>query len=239
MKVSQSTDCGRKPGLGETGHVTEISRKIAVITGGSSGIGLATAKRFADEGAYVFITNRRQSELDGAVKEIGRNVTGIQGDVVKLADIDKIYAAVKEQKGKADIIFANAGIGEFAPFGQVTEEHFDKHFAVNVKGVLFTVQKALPLLREGGSVILNASVVATKGFPAFTVYSATKAAVRSFARTWSVDLKGQKIRVNVVSPGVVPTPAYSLSLGIERRANRSVRRKLDPEHSARPCGYDG
>jgi NAD(P)-dependent dehydrogenase (short-subunit alcohol dehydrogenase family) len=121
---------------------------------------------------------------------------------------------VKEQKGKGDVVFANAGIGEFAPFGQITEEHFDKHFAVNVKGLLFTVQKALPLLSEGGSVILKPSIVATKGFPAFSVYSATKAAVRSFARTWSVDLKARKIRVNVVSPGVVPTPAYSLSLGM-------------------------
>lgn len=192
----------------------KLEGKIAVITGGSSGIGLATAKQFVDEGAFVFITGRRQSELDAAVKEIGRNVSGIQGDVSKLADIDKIYEAVKEQKGKVDIVFANAGIGEFAPFGQVSEEHFDKHFDINVKGLLFTVQKALPLLAEGGSVILNASIVATKGFPAFTVYSATKAAVRSFARTWSVDLKAQKIRVNVVSPGLVPTPAYSLSLGM-------------------------
>ncbi len=192
----------------------KLTGKIAVITGGSSGIGLATAKQFVQEGAYVFITGRRQSELDTAVKEIGQNVTGIQGDVAKLADIDKIYAAVKEQKGKVDIVFANAGIGEFAPLGQITEEHFDKHFAINVKGLLFTVQKALPLLTEGGSVILNASIVASKGFPAFSVYSSTKAAVRSFARTWSVDLKAQKIRVNVVSPGVVPTPAYSLSLGM-------------------------
>jgi len=137
----------------------KLAGKVAVITGGSSGIGLATAKQFVNEGAYVFITGRRQSELDAAVKEIGQNVTGIQGDVAKLTDIDRIYAAVKEQKGKVDIVFANAGIGEFAPFGQITEEHFDKHFAVNVKGLLFTVQKALPLLTEGGSVILNASIV--------------------------------------------------------------------------------
>lgn len=192
----------------------KLAGKIAVITGGSSGIGLATAKQFVNEAAYVFITGRRQSELDTAVREIGNNVTAIQGDVAKLQDIDKIYAAVKEQKGRVDIVFANAGIGEFAPLGQITEEHFDKHFAVNVKGLLFTIQKVLPLLVDGGSVILNASIVATKGFPAFSVYSATKAAVRSFARTWSVDLKTRKIRVNVVSPGVVPTPAYSLSLGM-------------------------
>lgn len=192
----------------------KLAGKVAIVTGGSSGIGLATAKQFVSEGAYVFITGRRQSELDAAAQAIGQNVTAIQGDVARLADIDKIYAAVREQKGKLDIVFANAGIGEFAPLGQITEEHFDKHFAVNVKGLLFTVQKALPLLAEGGSVILNASIVATKGFPSFSVYSATKAAVRSFARTWSVDLKAQKIRVNVVSPGVVPTPAYSLSLGL-------------------------
>jgi NAD(P)-dependent dehydrogenase (short-subunit alcohol dehydrogenase family) len=176
--------CGHKSALKERENVTEVGGKIAVITGGSSGIGLATVKQFVSEGAYVFITGRRQSELDAAVKEIGRNVTAIQGDVAKLADIDKIYyAAVKEQKGKVDIVFANAGIGEFAPFGQITEEHFDKQFAINVKGLLFMVQKALPLLTEGGSVILNASIVVTKGFPAFSVYSATKAAIRSFART--------------------------------------------------------
>ena len=192
----------------------KLAGKIAVVTGGSSGIGLATAKRFVGEGAYVFITGRRQSELDAAVKEIGQNVTAIQGDVSKIADINKLYAAVKEQKGKIDILFANAGVGEFAPLGQITEEHFDKHFNVNVKGVLFTVQNALPLLVEGASVILNASIVSSKGFSAFSVYSATKAALRSFARTWSVDLREKKIRVNVVSPGVVPTPAYSNSLGM-------------------------
>ena len=192
----------------------KLAGKIAVITGGSSGIGLATAKRFVDEGAHVFITGRRKSELDEAVKQIGRSVTGVPGDVSKPADIDKLYAAVKEQKGKLDVVFANAGIGEFAPLGQITEDHFDKQFDVNVKGVLFTVQKALPLLQPSASIVLNASIVSTTGNPAFSVYSATKAAVRSFARTWAVDLKARKIRVNAISPGIIPTPGYNTSLGM-------------------------
>ena len=192
----------------------KLAGKVAAITGGSSGIGLATAKRFVSEGAYVFITGRRKTELDAAVREIGSNVTGVQSDVAKLEDLDKLYAAVKEQKGKLDIVFANAGTGEFAPLGQITENHFDKQFAVNVKGLLFTVQKALPLMRSGGAIILNASIVSITGSPAFSVYSATKAAVRSFARTWSVDLKEQQIRVNAISPGVVPTPGYNTSLGM-------------------------
>lgn len=192
----------------------KLAGKVAVVTGGSSGIGLATAKRFVDEGAYVFITGRRQNELDAAVKQIGQNVTSVRSDVSKLADIDKLYAAVKEQKGKIDVVFANAGIGELAPIGQITEEHFDKQFDVNVKGLLFTVQKALPLLQDGGAIVLNASIVSITGNPAFSVYSATKAAVRSFARTWSVDLKERKIRVNAISPGVVPTPGYNTGLGM-------------------------
>jgi NAD(P)-dependent dehydrogenase (short-subunit alcohol dehydrogenase family) len=192
----------------------KLAGKIAVITGGSSGIGLATAKRFVDEGAYVFITGRRQSELDAAVSEMGHNAMGVQGDVSKLADIDKLYAAVKKQKGKLDILFANAGTGALAPLEQISEEHFDKQFNVNVRGLLFTVQKALPLLQEGGSIVLNASIVSITGNPALSVYSATKAAVRSFARTWSVDLKERKIRVNAISPGIIPTPGYNTSLGM-------------------------
>ena len=192
----------------------KLAGKVAVVTGGSSGIGLATAKRFVDEGAYVFITGRRQNELDAAVKQIGQNVTSVRSDVAKLADIDKLYVAVKEQKGKLDVVFANAGTGGIAPIGQITEEHFDKQFDVNVKGLLFTVQKALPLLQDGGSIVLNASIVSIKGNPALSVYSATKAAVRSFARTWSVDLKERKIRVNAISPGVVPTPGYNTGLGM-------------------------
>ena len=180
--------------------------KIAVITGGNSGIGLATAQRLVNEGAYVFITGRRQPELDAAVKLIGKNVTAVQGDVSNLADLDRLYATVKQQKGRIDILFANAGLGEFAPLGSISEAHYDKTFNINVKGVLFTVQKALPLLVDGGAIVLNASIVSSKGMPAFSVYSATKAALRSFARTWTVDLKDRKIRVNAVSPGPIETP---------------------------------
>jgi NAD(P)-dependent dehydrogenase (short-subunit alcohol dehydrogenase family) len=213
-----------------------LAGKVAVITGGSSGIGLAAAKRFVDEGAYVFITGRRKSGLDAAVKEIGRNVTGVQGDASKLADIDTLYALVKEQKGKLDIVFANAGTGEFAPLGQITEEHFDKQFDVNVRGLLFTVQKALPLLQAGGSIVLNASIVSTKGNQSFSVYSATKAAVRSFARTWCVDLKDGKIRVNAISPGVVPTPGYNTSLGMTQE---QVDQFVQSSISGIPLGRPG
>jgi NAD(P)-dependent dehydrogenase (short-subunit alcohol dehydrogenase family) len=185
-----------------------LEGKVAVITGGNSGIGLATAKVFADEGAYVFITGRRQSELDSAVKHVGKNVTAVQGDVSKLADLDRLFTTVKKEKGRIDILFANAGLGENAPLGEITEEHYDKQFGINVKGVVFTVQKALPLLKDGGSIILNASVAATKGIEAFSVYSATKAAVRSFARTWTTDLKARKIRVNAISPGPIETPIF-------------------------------
>ena len=185
----------------------KLQGKVAIVTGGNSGIGLATAQRFVAEDAYVFITGRRQSELDAAVKQIGKNVTGVQGDVSNLADLDRLYAVVKEQKGRIDIVFANAGGGEFAPLGAITEEHFDKTFNINVKGLLFTVQKALPLLQDGSSIILNASIVSSKGLEAFSVYSATKAAVRSFARSWTVDLRERKIRVNALSPGPIDTPA--------------------------------
>jgi len=184
----------------------KLEGKVAVVTGGNSGIGLATAKRFVAEGAYVFITGRRQAELDAAVKEIGQNVTALQGDVSKLADLDRLYATVRARKGRIDILFANAGSATLAPLGEITEEHFDTIFNTNVKGLLFTVQKALPLIPDGGSIILNASIVASTGNPAFSVYSATKAAVRSFARTWILDLKERKIRVNAISPGPINTP---------------------------------
>jgi NAD(P)-dependent dehydrogenase (short-subunit alcohol dehydrogenase family) len=179
--------------------------KVAVITGGTSGIGLATAQRLVNEGAYVFITGRRQSELEAAVKQIGRNVTGVQGDVAKLVDLDRLYATVKEKKGFIDIVFANAGVAKFAALGAIAEEDFDQTFGINVKGLLFTVQKALPLLREGASIILNGSIVGSKGTATASVYSATKAAVRSFARTWASDLKGRGIRVNTMSPGPIDT----------------------------------
>jgi len=185
--------------------VGKLQGKVALITGGSTGIGFAAAKLFVEEGCYVVITGRRQKELDEAVKALGSNVTGVQGDVAKLADLDRLYEAVKA-KGKLDIVFANAGVAEFAPLDKITEEHFDKLFDVNVKGTLFTVQKALPLLKDGGSIILNGSVAGVKGTPAFGVYGATKAALRSFVRTWTSDLKNRRIRANVVSPGPTDTP---------------------------------
>jgi NAD(P)-dependent dehydrogenase (short-subunit alcohol dehydrogenase family) len=184
----------------------KLDGRVAVVTGGSSGIGLAAAKRLVAEGAYVFITGRRTPELDAAVAEIGRNVTGLQGDVSKLVDIARWFSAVKETRGRVDVLFANAGIAEGAALGEITEEHFDRLFDINVKGALFTVQTALPLLADGGSVILSSSIVGSKGFPARSVYSATKAALRSFARTWTTDLKKRRIRVNVVSPGATDTP---------------------------------
>jgi NAD(P)-dependent dehydrogenase (short-subunit alcohol dehydrogenase family) len=187
----------------------KLEGKVALITGGSSGIGLATAKQFVHEGAYVFLTGRRDSELTAAVNEIGRNVTGVQGDVSSLGDLDRLFAQIKREKGTLDVVFANAGIATYAPLGEITEELYDSIFNINVKGLLFTVQKALPLLPDGASIILNASIVASKGLRANSVYSATKAAVRSFARTWTTDLKGRRIRVNAVSPGAIDTPGLS------------------------------
>jgi NAD(P)-dependent dehydrogenase (short-subunit alcohol dehydrogenase family) len=187
----------------------KLEGKTALITGGNSGIGLATAKQFVTEGAYVFITARRGAELAAAAKEIGRNVTGVQGDVSNLGDLDRLFAQIKRDKGKLDIVFANAGVAKYTSFGTITEEFYDSIFDINVKGLLFTVQKALPLLPEGASIILNASIVASKGLPANSVYSATKAAVRSFARTWTTDLKDRRIRVNAVSPGATDTPGLS------------------------------
>ena len=187
----------------------KLEGKVAVITGAASGMALATAKLFVEEGAYVFITGRRQEQLDEAVRTIGRNVTGIQGDAGNLADLDRLYETVEAAKGKIDILYASAGIGEFGvPLGSITEAHFDKTFDVNVRGTLFTVQKALPLLRDGGSIIMTGSIASVKGFPGFSVYNASKAAVRSFARTWTNDLKDRKIRVNVISPGTIDTGIF-------------------------------
>jgi NAD(P)-dependent dehydrogenase (short-subunit alcohol dehydrogenase family) len=187
----------------------KLDGKIALITGGSSGIGLATAKRFVNEGAYVFITGRRDTELAKAVKEIGKNVTAVRGDVSKLPDLDRLFAQIKREKAKLDIVFANAGIAKYAHLGKVTEELYDSIFNINVKGMLFTVQKALPLLVDGGSIILNSSIVGSKGLSANSVYSATKAVARSFARTWTTDLKDRHIRVNAISPGSIDTPGLS------------------------------
>src|SRR5713101_2391732 len=199
--------------------------KVAVVTGGTSGIGLATAQRLQREGAYVFITGRREAELGAAVEKIGGNVTGVRGDVSRLEDLDRLYAIVKKEQGRIDILFANAGVGEFSPLGAITEEHFDKTFGVNVKGLLFTVQKALPLFRDGGSIILNASITASKGMEAFSVYSATKAAVRSFARCWTVDLKARKIRVNAISPGPIDTPGYK-NLGLTEEQMEEFKKNV-------------
>ena len=200
----------------------KLEGKIALITGGNSGIGLATAKQFVNEGAYVFITGRREPELDAAVKEIGRNVTGVQGDVSNLADLDRLFTQIEREKGKLDVVFANAGVAKYAAFGKITEQFYDSIFDVNVKGLLFTVQKALPLLPDGASIILNASIAGSKGLPTYSVYSATKAAVRSFARTWTTDLKDRRIRVNAISPGSIDTPAAtdllaSSEVGEQRR----------------------
>lgn len=194
----------------------KLNGKVAVVTGGTSGIGLAAAHNFVKEGAHVFITGRRQSELDAAVKQIGENVTGIQGDISKLADLDKLFEAVKKQKGHLDILFANAGLGSLLPLGEITEDQYYKTFDVNVKGTIFTVQKALPLFpNKVGSIILTGSTAGTMGSPAFSVYSASKAAIRQLLPSWILDLKGTEIRVNVVSPGTIHTPAYDELFGDE------------------------
>jgi NAD(P)-dependent dehydrogenase (short-subunit alcohol dehydrogenase family) len=213
----------------------KLEGKIALITGGNSGIGLATATEFVNEGAYVFITGRRDAELAAAVKEIGRNLTGIQGDVSNLGDLDRLFAQIKREKGKLDIVFANAGVAKFAPFGMITEEVYDAIFDINVKGLLFTVQKALPLLPDGASIILNASIVASKGLPANSVYSATKAAIRSFARTWTTDLKDRRIRVNAVSPGSIDTPGLSNLLA----SSETGQQRLKMISNAVPLGRLG
>jgi NAD(P)-dependent dehydrogenase (short-subunit alcohol dehydrogenase family) len=187
----------------------KLNGKIALVTGGNSGIGLATAKQFAVEGAYVFISGRRESNLARAVQEIGENVTSIQGDVAQPADLDRLFSQIKKEKGGLDIIFANAGVARYGQLGEITEELYDSIFEINVKGVLFTVQKALPLLTDGASIILNASIVASKGLPSNAIYSASKAAVRSFDRTMSTDLKARQIRVNAVSPGPTDTPGFN------------------------------
>jgi NAD(P)-dependent dehydrogenase (short-subunit alcohol dehydrogenase family) len=197
-------------------HLTEdvmtkkLEGKVAVITGGSTGIGLAAAKRFAEEGAYVFITGRRQPELDAAVKEIGSKAVAVKADSSDIADLAHLFDTVKAAKGRIDVLFANAGIYEFTPFGTITEDAYDKMFDINVKGVLFTVQQAVPLMADGGSIILTGSVAGSKGFEADTVYGATKAAIRSFARTWTADLKARRIRVNVLSPGPIQTPGFDV-----------------------------
>jgi NAD(P)-dependent dehydrogenase (short-subunit alcohol dehydrogenase family) len=190
----------------------KLDGKVALITGGGTGIGLATAREFAREGAEVYITGRRKRELDAAAASIGTAVTAIQGDVTKPADLDRIYGQIGREHGRVDIVFANAGAGDLAPFGSITEEHLDKVFGTNVKGLVFTAQKAVPLMPDGGTIILTGSGAAIKGLAGTSVYSATKAAVRSFARTWTTDLKDRGIRVNVVSPGPIETPMLTETL---------------------------
>jgi NAD(P)-dependent dehydrogenase (short-subunit alcohol dehydrogenase family) len=187
----------------------KLDGKVALVTGGTSGIGLAAANALAKEGAYVYITGRRERELTTAVQQIGRNATGVRGDVSNAHDLDRLFAQITDEKGRLDILFANAGIAKYAALGSITEELFDAIFNVNVKGVLFTAQKALPLMPEGASIILNASVVGSKGLSSNSVYSATKASIRSFARTWTTDLKDRRIRVNAISPGTIDTPGLN------------------------------
>jgi NAD(P)-dependent dehydrogenase (short-subunit alcohol dehydrogenase family) len=197
---------------------SKLAGKVALVTGGSTGIGLGIAKRFAQEGARVFIPGRRQSQLDEAVASIGGDAAAIRGDTSNLADLDRLFAEIRAQAGRIDVLAVNAGVYEFGQLGEITEEHFDKTFNTNVRGLLFTMQKALPLLSRGSSVILTGSMVSVKGFAACSVYNASKAAVRSFARTWIVDLKGRDIRVNVLSPGYTATPSMSHFMTDEEKA---------------------
>jgi NAD(P)-dependent dehydrogenase (short-subunit alcohol dehydrogenase family) len=215
---------------------TKLAGKVALVTGGSSGLGFATARLFADEGAQVFITGRRREELDRAVALIGHGAVGVQGDIASVADLDRLYEVIGTRTNRVDVLFANAGGGEFAPLGQITEAHVDKWLRINVKGTLFTVQKALPLMPDGASIILNGSMVSRKAIPAFGVYAATKAALRSFARTWSVDLQARKIRVNVVAPGTVVTPAYRTELGM---SDDEIRQFVDRAAATTPLGRAG
>jgi NAD(P)-dependent dehydrogenase (short-subunit alcohol dehydrogenase family) len=215
--------------------VGKLEGAIALVTGGSSGIGLATARSFIEEGATVIITGRRQSALDSAVDMLGGSAIGIRSDISLLGDIDRVFEMINDSYGRLDILFANAGVGEFVPIEAVTEEHFDKTFGVNAKGTFFTVQKALPLMSDGSSIILNGSIAASKGFPSFSVYGASKAAIRSYARTWIVELRGRGIRVNVISPGTVPTPGYdTLGLSVE-----DMEEFIASQNAAIPLGRVG
>ena len=212
-----------------------LDGKVSLVTGGTSGIGLAAANGLAKEGAYVYITGRRERELATAIQEIGGNATGVRGDVSNAQDLDRLFAQIREDKGRLDILFANAGIARYAALGNITEELYDSIFNVNVKGVLFTVQKALPLMPDGGSIILNASVVGSKGLSSNSVYSATKASIRSFARTWTTDLKHRGIRVNAISPGTIDTPGLNNLLASGEAGQQ--RRKMVA--SAIPLGRFG
>lgn len=221
--------------------MARLEGKIAVITGANSGIGLATAKRFASEGATVFMTGRRQEQLDAAVKEVGHGAVGVQGDVSKMADLDRLFDVVRHEAGKIDVLFANAGGGEFASIENATEEQFDKTFDTNVKGTFFTVQKALPLIKDGGSIILTGSTATITGIPGFSMYGATKAAIRNFARHWILDLAPRKIRVNVLVPGATSTPGWhgiaeteeqNRQMIAQTEAGTPLGRLADPDETA-------
>jgi NAD(P)-dependent dehydrogenase (short-subunit alcohol dehydrogenase family) len=217
-------------------HATKHAGKVALITGGNSGIGLATAKRFVREGAKVYITGRRQADLDTAVLEIGHGAQAIQGDISSATDLDRIYSRIGDAEGRLDILFANAGGGEFVPLPQVTEAQFDKYVGINFRGTLFTVQKALPLMRPGSAIVITGSTAAVEGTPAFGVYAATKAALRSLTRTWASDLKGRDIRVNLVAPGAVVTPAYKSEL---KMTDAQIERFVAQMAEATPLGRVG
>ena len=215
-------------------YAESLRGKVAVITGGSSGMALASAKLFVEEGAWVFITGRRQEALDEAVKLIGRNVTGVRGDAANLDDLDRLFDMVKREKGKLDVLFASAGLGEAVPLGEITEQHFDATFGLNTRGTLFTVQKALPLFNDGGSIFMTGSVAAVKGFPGYGVYAASKAALRSFARTWLNELKGRNIRVNVLSPGPIATPDAVTRFLLTEEAKRMFESLIPRGKMGRP-----
>lgn len=217
-------------------HTTKHAGKIALVTGGSSGLGLATVQRLVFEGAFVYLTGRRKAELEAASIALGDHAEAIQGDITSQADLDRIFARIKARHGRLDILFANAGGGEFAPLGAITEAQFDKYFGINVKGTLFTVQKAIELMPEGAAIVVNGSMVSVKGIPAFSIYAATKAALRSLVRTWASDLKGRGIRVNAIAPGTIVTPGYKSELGLD---DEQIAEMVKQASAAAPLGRVG
>jgi NAD(P)-dependent dehydrogenase (short-subunit alcohol dehydrogenase family) len=249
IEIPLSHADGHVPGsdsMIQRGSGKKLASKVGVVTGGSTGMGFATARRFLEEGMdHVFITGRRKDVLDMAVAQIGEKATGIPGDVANLSDLDRLYEAIKSYGRRIDVIFANAGVARLANFGNVDEAFFDQHFDANVKGLFFSVQKALPFMNDGGSIILNASIATTKGFPGMSVYSATKAAVRSFARTWTNELRDRHIRVNAISPGHIDTPILeSLQQGDalkkmkqEMQTNVPLGRLGDPDEIAKVVAF--
>jgi len=217
-------------------HITKHLGKIALVTGGSSGLGLATVQRLVSEGAFVYLTGRRAAELDSAAAQLGENVEPIPGDISSQGDLDRIFSRIGQRHGKLDLLFANAGGGAFGALGAIEEAQFDKYFGINVKGTLFTVQKALPLMPAGSAIVVNGSMVSIQGVPAFGVYAATKAALRSFVRTWASDLRGRDIRVNIVAPGTIVTPGYKSELGLN---DEQIEGFVEQASAAAPLGRVG